>query len=187
MMVIEAGLEDRVEQIVAQTRQPGSPYYDINPSGRVPYLVRDDGIGFEDSDLVCAWLDDVAGTSITAIPAGADGWELRRLAAMARSFTEGVSVWFREILRPEEDRSAVIIEHEKERSRRFADVWEREVESPLMQDPVNCTQMLLACGLGLEAWVEDFRWRKGRPRLTAWMDRMSARPSMRATRHPEAT
>ena len=44
----------RVEIVQAKTRTPGSPYYQINPSGRVPYLVDDDGAGMEDSQLICA-------------------------------------------------------------------------------------------------------------------------------------
>jgi glutathione S-transferase len=46
IIVIEKALEDRVEIIEAKTRTPSSPYYQINPSGRVPYLVDDtrDGI-----------------------------------------------------------------------------------------------------------------------------------------------
>ena len=39
IIVIEKGLQERVEIVVAKTRTPGSPYYQINPSGRVPYLV----------------------------------------------------------------------------------------------------------------------------------------------------
>ena len=41
IIVIEKALEDRVEVIAAKTRTPDSPYYQINPSGRVPYLVDD--------------------------------------------------------------------------------------------------------------------------------------------------
>ena len=40
-VVIQKGLESRVEIIRAQTRLTDSPYYKINPSGRVPYLIRD--------------------------------------------------------------------------------------------------------------------------------------------------
>lgn len=54
IVVLEKGLESRVEIIVAQTRTADSPYYRINPSGRVPYLVRDDGVGLEESALVCS-------------------------------------------------------------------------------------------------------------------------------------
>jgi hypothetical protein len=49
IVIIEKGLEDRVDIVPAQTRIADSPYYRINPSGRVPYLVRDDGVGIEES------------------------------------------------------------------------------------------------------------------------------------------
>lgn len=186
MMVMETGLQSEVEQFIAETRVPGSPYYDINPSGRVPYLIRDDGIGMEESELVCGYLDHVAGTRIATIPDGDDGWEYRRLTALARSLTDGISVWFREILRPESDRSATIIAHETDRCRRLADIWEDEINCPVMQGTLTLPQLTLACGLGLEAWVDDFNWRDGHPNLTAWMDRLSARPSMIATGRSEA-
>jgi glutathione S-transferase len=48
IVVIEKRLENRVDIIPAQTRLTNSPYYKINPSGRVPYLIRDDDVGMED-------------------------------------------------------------------------------------------------------------------------------------------
>ena len=61
IVVAEKGLESRVEILVAKTRTPDSPYYRVNPSGRVPYLVDDAGIGMEDSQLICAYLDGIDG------------------------------------------------------------------------------------------------------------------------------
>ena len=61
IIVIEKALEDRVEIIEAKTRTPGSPYYRINPSGRVPYLIDDTGVGMEDSQLICAYLNSLDG------------------------------------------------------------------------------------------------------------------------------
>jgi glutathione S-transferase len=61
IVVVEKGLEDRVEILEAKTRTRGSPYYQINPSGRVPYLVDDAGIGIEYSQLICAYLDNLDG------------------------------------------------------------------------------------------------------------------------------
>jgi glutathione S-transferase len=53
IVVVEKGLEDRVEIIEAKTRMKDSPYYQINPSGRVPYLVDDTGCrdGGQPADL----------------------------------------------------------------------------------------------------------------------------------------
>src|SRR5262245_50366886 len=85
IVVIEKRLQDRVEIVVAQTRRADSPYYAVNPSGRVPYLVRDDGVGLEESSVICAWLDHLDGKPVFDLPAGAAAWEARRLEALARS------------------------------------------------------------------------------------------------------
>src|SRR5438045_7650584 len=95
MVVHEKRLERRVEIIVAQTRQADSPYYRINPSGRVPYLVRDDGVGMEESTLICAYLDGLDGKPMLE----ALSLEGRRLEALARSLVDGLSVWNRELTR----------------------------------------------------------------------------------------
>ena len=51
IVAIEKGLVDRIDIVPAQTRLADSPYYSVNPSGRVPYLVRDDGVGMEESSV----------------------------------------------------------------------------------------------------------------------------------------
>ena len=61
VVVIEKGMESRVEIIAALTRRADSPYYTINPSGRVPYLIRDDGVGLEESAVICDYLDHIDG------------------------------------------------------------------------------------------------------------------------------
>ena len=96
IVVLEKGLESRVEIIVAQTRRADSPYYSINPSGRVPYLIRDDGVGLEDSAVICAYLDHLDGNPTFDLPAD-QAWETRRLEALARSMLDGLAVWGREI------------------------------------------------------------------------------------------
>lgn len=183
IVVMEKGLERRVEIVVARTRAADSPYYGINPSGRVPYLVRDDGVGMEESALVCAYLDRLDGKPTLAVPD--DGsWEASRLEGLARSLIDGLSVWGREILRPANEQSPGVIEHERERARRMCDVWEREIDHPLMHGPLNTLQLTLACALGLEARNPGFRWREGRSKLDAWYERIAARPSFRATVPP---
>src|SRR5262245_29108934 len=85
IVVIEKGLEDRVEILLAKTRTPDSPYYRINPSGRVPYLIDDAGIGMEDSPLICAYLDGLDGRPRLHPALSESDWAYRRLEANARS------------------------------------------------------------------------------------------------------
>jgi glutathione S-transferase len=184
IVVLEKKLESRVETIAAKTRTADSPYYDINPSGRVPYLVRDDGVGMEESALICAYLDHLDGAPQFDLPGGDQMWESRRLEALARSMLDGLSVWGREILRPENERSPGVIQHETARAQRMADVWEREIGQPLMRGALNMIQITLACALGLEARNPGFLWRVGRPGLSGWFERIAARPSLKATVPP---
>ncbi len=184
IVVIEKGLESRVEVVPARTRVADSPYYAINPSGRVPYLIRDDGTGLEESSLICAWLDHLDGAPAFDPPEGPGRWELRRLDALARSFLDGLSVWEREVSRPENDRSPTIIEHERRRSRRLSDLWEREIDGPPMGGPFNMAQMTLIAALHPEGRHPEFRWRAGHPKLAHWADRLAERPSVAATAPP---
>ena len=186
VIVLEKGLESRVEIIAAQTRTANSPYYGINPSGRVPYLVRDDGVGLEESAVICAYLDQFDGRPAFDLPAGELAWEARRLEALARSMMDGLAVWLREISRPQNERSPTIVEHEKQRSSRMADQWEKEIGHPLMSGGLNLAQITLACALSLEVRNPDLRWRPGHPKLCAWFDRIAARPSLAATAPPAA-
>ena len=179
--VLEKRLESLVEVIVAQTRTSNSPYYAINPSGRVPYLIRDDGVGLEESAVICAWLDRARGEPMFDLPPGDAAWEALRLEALARSMMDGLSVWVREILRPEGERSPSVIRHEAERASRMADLWESEIEHPWMRGALNLAQITLGCALGLEARNPDLHWRPGRAKLCDWFDRIAARPSFVAT------
>lgn len=184
IVVIEKGLESRVEVIVAKTRTPDSPYYRINPSGRVPYLIRADGVGLEESQVICDYLDRLDGRPAFALPTGEAGWEARRLEALARSMLDGIAVWGREIQRPKNEQSPTVIRHEAARSQRLVDVWEREAQGPLMHGPLNMVQLTLGCALGYEARLADFQWRAGRPRLTEWYEMIAVRPSFRTTIPP---
>ena len=184
IVMLEKGLESRVAIVAAQTRTANSPYYAINPSGRVPFLLRDDGVGLEESAVVCRYLDHLDGTPRFDLPAGDAGWQALRLGALATSLLDGLSVWLREVTRPRNEQSPTVIGHETERARRLVDLWETEIDHPLMRGALNLPQITLACALGLEARNPDFHWRPGHPKLGAWFEPIAARPSFAATAPP---
>ena len=184
IVVVEKGLEHRVEIIEAKTRAPGSPYYQINPSGRVPYLVDDAGVGMEDSQLICAYLDSLDGKPRLRHPFRETEWAYRRLEATARSMCDGIAVWVREMRRP---RERAFADHPCPRgccAERMADVFEVRVADPLMQGPLRMAHLILAVALerGHTGGLGDLT--NGRPQLTTWMRRISDLPSMQATSPP---
>jgi glutathione S-transferase len=184
IIVIEKALEDRVEVIAAKTRTPGSPYYQINPSGRVPYLVDDTGLGMEDSQLICAYLDGLDGKPRFHDAPRASDRAYLRLEFAARSMCDGIAVWGREMARPENERSPTTLAHESARALRMADFFEERVTDPLLQGSPGMAHLILAVA------VETARKRglgdltAGRPRLANWMRAISSLPSMQKTAPP---
>lgn len=184
MVVHEKGLAGRVEIVTAKTRTPGSPYYAVNPSGRVPYLVTGDGVGLEDSQVICAYLDGLDG-SPRFHPASDPDWSHRRLEACGRSLLDGIAVWARERSRPESERSPTTLAHEGARAPRIADFFEAQVAHPLMQGPLNMAQLVLAVAVDTARLRGMGDLTEGRPKLSAWAARMWELPSMRATAPPK--
>jgi glutathione S-transferase len=184
VVVVEKGLTDRVEIIAAKTRVADSPYYQINPSGRVPYLVDDDGIGMEDSHIICAYLDGLDGKPRLHDPARDADWGYRRLEATARSLCDGISVWVREMNRPANERSPTTLAHETARAQRMADVFEAKASDPLMQGKPSMAHVILAVALETARYRGFGDLSEGRPKLAAWLARMSELPSMQATVPP---
>lgn len=185
IVIIEKGLQDQIEVVLAKTRTPDSPYYGINPSGRVPFLERDDGPGYEDSPLICRYLDYLDGKPTLHPVESEEGWEVRRLAAMARSMLDGLALWGREFLyRPEGMRSQTIIDHEMARCGRMCDAFETEMDNPHLTGPLNIAQITLGCALTGSGSEERFGpdWCKDHPKLAAWAATIAVRPSFEATR-----
>jgi glutathione S-transferase len=181
ILVVEKGLQDRIEIVEAKTRTVDSPYYQINPSGRVPYLVDDAGVGMEDSQAICAYLDGLDGKPRFHDPARESDWGYRRLEASARSMCDGISVWVREMNRPERERSPTTLAHEVARSQRMADVFEVSVTDPWLQGPPAMAHLLLAVALEIARKRGLGDLTDGRPQLAAWLHRMSDLPGMQAT------
>jgi len=182
IIVIEKALEDRVEIIEAKTRTPGSPYYQINPSGRVPYLIDESGVGMEDSQLICAFLDGLDGRPRFHNASHASDWAYLRLEFAARSMCEGIAVWGREMARPENERSPTTLAHESARAQRMADFFEDRITDPLMQGGMARLILAIAVEMARKRGLGDLT--AGRRRLASWMRSISDLPSMKRTVPP---
>jgi glutathione S-transferase len=184
IMVFEKGLEERVEVIGAQTRKEGSPYYTINPSGRVPYLIDDSGDGMEDSQLICAYLDSLDGKPRFHRASSVGDWADGRLEARARSLCDGIAVWVREMSRPESERSPTVLAHEAARAQRLANLFEGKAGTTLLQESPAMGHLVLAVALEFARDRGFGDLTVGRPQLSAWLARMRELSSLRATASP---
>jgi glutathione S-transferase len=138
----------------------------------------------EDSQVICGYLDNLDGRPRFHDPLRDSDWAYRRLEATARGFCEGIAVWIREMNRPPNERSPTLLAHEVTRAGRLADVFETEVDRPLLQGQPYMGHLLLAVGLEVARARGLNDLTEGRPRLGAWLRPISKMPSMRATAPP---
>ena len=178
---LEKGLRG-IALVWTRTRDPDDPMLAVNPSGRVPWLRLDDGTALEDTAVIVDYMDALGPPPRFAAPAGEGYWAHRRREAMARSMLDGVSVWAREIMRPEGERSPAVIAHERRRAARLADAFEAGIAA--WEGPLDMPRMLLFCTLDLERRVADFDWRTGRPGLAAWHAATAALPAVAGSLPP---
>jgi glutathione S-transferase len=184
IVVIEKKLSDKVEVIVAKTRTTDSPYYQINPSGRVPHLVCADDLALEDSGLISSYLDHLEGHPTFALPEGTPGLEARRIEALVRSTLDGLAVLGREKWRPVNEQSPKIVLHETDRAKRLLNLWEQQLNHPLFHGQLNMVQIVFGCTLGFADLIPEFSWRSNYPKLLSWFEALSARPSFLETKPP---
>lgn len=179
--ILEKGMADRVSVTPVTTRAPDAPYYAINPSGRVPSLVNDSGELFEESALICAYLDALEGPPVLA---PATDWPARRREAQARSMLDGLAVWGRELAyRSKAEQSPTIIAHETARALRMAAVFDAIAAAGALDGPLDMAQLTLGCALHRRQ--DRYEWRRGNPHLAAWVDAFGERDSMQRTLPPE--
>lgn len=177
----ETGLIGRVEEVETTLRDPASTLLPHNPVGRVPTLVLPDGTALTETALILPFLDTLGG-AYTLVPRGALADFGRVLGAM-----DGMAVWNRELRRPPEERSPTVIALETTRTNRVADALEAEVAAGgwALDAPPDAPRITLGCLLGYaEMRHRAWAWREGRPALSAWFERLAARPSFAATIPP---
>lgn len=186
VVLLEAGLAGKVEIVPAAGNavDPGTMPVDVNPLGKIPALLCDDGRTIYDSVVICRYLAELALPQI--YPRGPALWESLTLEATADGIMDAsVLMVYETRLRPEEMRFAPWVEGQWVKIIRTLDVVERRWIDHL-SGPLDIGQIALACALGhLDLRHDARQWRTGRPKLAAWAANFAQRPSMVAT-HPKA-
>lgn len=179
--VLELGLEDRVavEFLSVRTPQQAKPDVEaLNPLGKIPALILDDGGLIADSPVILAYLDALAGGGL--IPSGEDRWQALTLEALADGMMDAGFVIRMEQLKAEPYRDPAETEAYTAKIGHTLDRLERE--PAWLEAPFNAGQLALACALD---WLV-FRNLvpeplAGREQLAAWLDKVRDRASLAAT------
>lgn len=176
----ERGLSEACEEIRVDPYASDPSLVAANPVAQVPSLVTGAGVVFNDSPLICAWLDANGVAGVRLIPDGDAQWAVRRLEALADAGLEMGVKWVLEKRRPESERSPTWIARWRTGLDRTLDALEA---GGIGAEPLDLGVVTVGV---LLTWL-DFRhpeldWRTGRPGLQALQTALEARPSFIATR-----
>ncbi|HEV7334824.1 MAG TPA: glutathione S-transferase [Bosea sp. (in: a-proteobacteria)] len=179
--MIELGLTDKIEIVVADTTNPADPLRKQNPLGKIPTLVLEDGSSLFDSRVIVDYLDHLAG-GWRIIPAGAERFAQLRLQALADGICDAALLQVYEVrFRAAEMRHAGWVENQQGKIDRALATL--EAEPPAFADRPRIGEIALACALGYLDLRHEGKWRAAHPRLVAWLDAFAAKvPAFEATR-----
>lgn len=177
---IEKGLDARIERVIANPWSDPAALVGVNPLGKVPVLVADDGFVLYDSPVICEYLDSLAeGPSL--IPAsGSARWRVLQRQALADGILDAAVSIVLEQRRPEAERSPLSVKRATEAIRRGvralgADLGEPDGALDLGQIGAGVAFGYLAFRLG------DLDLGTGATGIARWWQVVAARPSFLAT------
>lgn len=177
----ELGLSGAIE-LTSLSLTPVSPHDGVrsnNPLGKIPTLITDEGAALYDSPVICEYLDARAGGNRIFPAAGAARWTALRRQALADGIMDAaVLTRYEEAVRPKELRWQPWVDGQFLKIRTALDALEHEN----FEDVFDIGTISIACALGyLDLRFAREGWRTSRPRLAAWADAISKRPSLAAT------
>nr|WP_295833682.1 glutathione S-transferase N-terminal domain-containing protein [uncultured Azospirillum sp.] len=183
MVLIERGLEDRVERVTTDPWSADTDLGNDNPLGKVPALTLEDGTTLFDSPVIVEYLDSLGDRAPLFPPAGPARWTALRLQAAADGICDAAILRRLESMRPDGEKSANWMERQRKAVARSLDLLEAEAASLEGELTIGSLAVLVALGyLDFRFGNED--WREGRPALTAWFAKASDRDSLRRTAPP---
>ena len=178
----ELGVADRIEKVytLVSLRKSNEDMLRVNPLGRIPALVRDDGSVLYDSAVICEYLDATFGPKLFPQD-GAARWDALRRHALADGMLETGILWLNERTRPQTQQSPEMHAALERKMRSAIAAAEIEADRLRGHSP-DIGDLTLGVALGyLDFRYADLRWRDSAPRLAAAYAALAARPALRDT------
>ena len=152
----------------------------INPLGKIPALVLDDGSVLIDSPVICEYLNHTGGgkffPGMNIFKNTSGRWKALGLAALGDGIADAAVAYV--ILGRENPVPEAARKRQMDTVLAALDALERV---NFAKDP-TIGEISIGCALGyVDFRLPDLDWRSSRPKLSAWFARFSEYPSMKAT------
>jgi glutathione S-transferase len=179
----ELGIAGRIEKeyTLVSLRQVNAQMLRVNPVGRIPALVTDDGSVLYDSVVICEYLDVTYGDGALFPCVAPARWDALRRHALADALLETLVLWRDETSRPPAQQSHDIHEAFQRKVSSALEAAEQQAERPGASVP-DIGDITLGVALAyLDFRYATLPWRDRHPRLAHAYAQFGERPSMQAT------
>jgi len=180
VFAIEAGLDEKIENITTNPWAPDASLLADNPLSKVPTLILEDGTVLYDSPVICEYLDNL-NTGQKLIPAaGMERWMALRLQALGDGILDAAVMRFLERKRPEVQQSSDWDATQFSAIQRALVYLENNLDDWVKELTIG--QITLGCALGyLDFRFSSDDWRDNQPLLAKWYSSFAERTSMQIT------
>jgi len=166
---------------------PGNRVSDVNPLGKIPVLVLDDGTALYDSRVIVEYLDTVSPVSRLIPEPSRQRIAVRRWEALADGICEAASALVFEQRRPARAQSRDWIERQTAKVTLGVAELARELgeRAWCSGESYSLADIATGCALGyLDLRLPDLGWRVDYPNLVRHADKLAKRPSFAETVPP---
>lgn len=182
-VLIETGLDKKVETVATDPWAADTDLPNHNPLGRVPTLIMADGTSLYDSRTICEVLDSLHDGARLYPAAGPERTKALRLLALGDGMCDTLINKVVDTRRPKELQSADWQARQVATLRRCLDHLETNIDE--LEGPVTIGTLAVSVALGyIDLRGTDLNWRDNHPKLAVWQAGMEQRPSIDRTRPP---
>jgi glutathione S-transferase len=188
VIIHDLDLKARVEDVIVSL-PADAKLRAVNPLGKIPALILDDGSAIYDSPVICEYLDDFGNGTFfprAKLFKEAQGrWRALTLQALGDGLADAVVRRVQEMRLAEEKRSTEVIERQTRAIEGAFAVADRAAAKFPVEPTIG--EIAIACAIGyLDVRVPNDGWRDRYRELAGWLDKFSRWPSMIATKPPPA-
>lgn len=175
-------VDSKIELLPTDTNKGDDTLNKLNPLGKIPCLITEQGEAIFDSHVICEYLDSLSATPVLFPKSGAERWRTLTMGALGDGILDAALLLVYEgRFRPENMKVQGWVDRQQAKIDRSLALL--EAAPPAWTGSPDYGHLTIAVALGYLDFRHGGKWRAGHPKLVKWLDGFAAAvPAFEVTR-----